>query len=90
MSENRDVLALGANQALFFQSAFALHEAGTLEEETYQAYLAYFAAILSTPGGRKWWVMVNPLYTRRMVAAVDARLEPGDLPDLLASGLFAE
>lgn len=40
--------------ALFMQSAFALHEAGTLEEETYQAYLTFFVSHIATPGGRVW------------------------------------
>jgi len=78
------------DHALFFQGAFALHEAGTLEDETYAAYLDYFAAILCTPGGAAWWAAVSPLYTPRMVSAVNARLEAGQLPNLLESVLFPE
>jgi hypothetical protein len=78
------------DHALFIQSAHALYEAGTLEEETYQAYLRYFAAFLATPGGRAWWQEISPLYTPRMVEAVNARLEEGGLPDLLALTAFEE
>jgi len=77
------------DHALFFQGAFALHEAGTLEEATYIAYLEFFAASISTPGGMVWWDAVSPLYAPRMVAAVKARLVQGGLPDLLEGPVFA-
>jgi len=67
---------------LFFQGAHALHEAGTLEDETYEAYLDFVAASLSTPGGARYWQQVREIYTRRMTAALDARIERGDLRDL--------
>ncbi len=71
------------DQALFFQGAFALHEAGQLEEETYQAYLRWFAANVATRGGQAWWEEIGrPIYTRRMVIAVEERLAAGDLPDV--------
>ena len=76
-------LTLFNDQALFFQGAFALHESGQLEEETYRRYLQWFAANVATPGGQVWWEEIaRPLYTSRMVSAVDARLADGNLPDL--------
>lgn len=78
-----------ADQALFFQGVFALHESRQLEDETYQAYLRFFAALVATPGGRVWWETIGrPIYTARMVRAVDARLSKDDLPDLLEAAPF--
>jgi hypothetical protein len=72
------------DQALFFQGVFALHESRQLEEETYRAYLGWFAMNVSTPGGTRWWdEIARPIYTPRMVAAVDARVVEGNLPDLI-------
>lgn len=72
------------DQALFFQGVFALHETGQLEDETYHAYLRWFAAQVATPGGRAWWDgTARRIYTARMVSAVDARVAEGHLPDLL-------
>jgi hypothetical protein len=77
--------AFAQDHALTFQGAFALYESGQLEEDTYRAYLDWFAANLSTPGGRTWWeTWGRPFYVRRMVEAVDARLSRNDLPDILA------
>ena len=77
------------DQALFFQGVFALHETGQLEDETYHAYLRWFAAQVATPGGRAWWEGVaRPIYTARMVSAVDARVAEGRLPDLLEMEWF--
>ena len=67
---------------LFFQGAHALHEAGTLENQTFEAYLDYVAASLSTPGGSRYWEQVRDIYTPRMVTVLDARLERGHLRDL--------
>lgn len=73
------------DQALFFQGAFALHETGQLEDESYQGYLAWFSANVSTSGGRAWWEEIGrPIFTPRMVMAVDERLRAGGLPDVLA------
>lgn len=73
------------DQALFFQGAYALHETGQLEDETYQRYLAWFSANVATPGGRAWWEEIGrPIFTPRMVKAVDARLRVGGLPNVLA------
>lgn len=78
------------DHATFLQGAFALHEAGTLEDETYEAYLQYFSATVLTPGGAAWWSEIGPLFTPRMVRAVNARIERGELPDLLALDTFAD
>jgi hypothetical protein len=72
-----------ADLLLFFQSAHALHEAGTLEDDVYEPYLAYVAASVSTPGGARYWEQVKGIFTPPMVEALDARLGRGDLPDLL-------
>lgn len=68
---------------LFFQGAHAPHEAGTLEDETYHSYLDLVAASVSTPGGARYWEQVRSIYTPRMAAALDARIERGGLRDLL-------
>jgi hypothetical protein len=47
------------DHALFFQGAFALYESGQLEEETYRAYLDWFACNVATPGGVAWWEEVH-------------------------------
>ena len=71
------------DHAVFFQSVFALREAGTLEDEIYQAYLDWFSSHLATPGGTAWWAQIRSVLTpRRMVEAVDARLARGGLLDL--------
>jgi hypothetical protein len=78
------------DHGVFFQGVFALHESGALEDETYETYLQYFSAWVITPGGAAWWAEISPLYTPRMVAAVNARIARGDLPDLLAFDSFSE
>ncbi len=78
------------DHALFFQGAFALYEAGTLEDETSLAYLQVFVAWVITPGGSAWWAEISPLYPPRMVAAVNARVAQGGLPDLLQFDAFRE
>jgi len=73
------------DEALFFQSAFAIHESGQLEESTYDAYLKWFTSEVATPGGRVWWESTGrPVFAPGMVAAVDRRLSAGDLHDVLA------
>jgi hypothetical protein len=76
------------DHATFFQGAFALHESGQLEEETYRAYLEWFAIQVSTPGGSAWWDEVGRsfLAPRRMIDAIEARLARGQVPDI--SGTF--
>jgi len=77
------------DQALFFQGVFALHETGQLEDETYHAYLRWFASQIVTPGGHAWWESVGrPIYTARMVRAVDARIAEDDLADLVDMHAF--
>ena len=36
---------------LFYQSAHALYESGTLEPETHDRYVTWVSAVLTTPGG---------------------------------------
>lgn len=76
-----------ADEALFFQEAYALHESGQLDESTYRAYRAYldwFSAIVATPGGFHWWETAGrPIYTPGMIEAVDARLAAGETLDIL-------
>jgi hypothetical protein len=71
------------DHCLHFQGAFALHESGALEDETYRAYLDFFAAVLATPGGSAFWSEFQSVYPARMFAEVQGRLESGGLPDLL-------
>ena len=78
------------DHTLFFQGAFALHEAGTLEDETYEAYLRFFAANVATPGGAAWWAEISFLYPPRMVQEVEARIRRGDVPELVALDAFPE
>jgi len=68
---------------LFFQGAHALHEAGTLEDETYEAYLDHVAASFATPGGAHYWRQVREIYTPRMATALDERLARGGLRDYM-------
>jgi hypothetical protein len=82
-------VSYGNDLALFFQGVFALHESGTLEEETYRSYLDYFASWLATPGGRALWADLSKMFTPRMVAAVDARLARGGLLDLSEFEVFS-
>ena len=73
------------DESLFFQGAYALYDSGQLDESTYQAYLGWISAIVSTPGGAAWWdATARPIYAPEMVAAVDARLERGGIPDIRA------
>jgi hypothetical protein len=78
-----------ADHAVFFQSVFALHESGTLEDEIYEAYLDWFSSHLATPGGTAWWADISSVLTpRRMVEAVNARLARGRSFDLRAMPLW--
>ena len=77
-----------ADHGLHFQGVFALHESGTLEGETYRAYLDFFAGLLATPGGAAFWSEFRPLFPHRMAAEVDARLEAGSLPDFLEMSFY--
>ncbi|MAG29756.1 MAG: hypothetical protein CL908_02545 [Deltaproteobacteria bacterium] len=70
------------DHSLSFQSVFALHESGQLEDETYQSYLAWFSCQLATPGGSAWWEESRTLFPARMADAVEERLAQGNLPDV--------
>jgi hypothetical protein len=71
------------DEALFFQSTFALYESRQLEKSTYAAYLNWFAAAVATPGGSVWWETTGrSIFVPAMVAAVDERLAAGGLPDI--------
>ena len=60
---------------LFMQGAFAMWESGALEDETYNAYLEFFASHLVTPGGAAWWEIARSIYLSRMVESIDDRLQ---------------
>lgn len=79
---------LMTDQGLHFQEAFALHESGSLDRETYETYLNLFAGFVATPGGGAYWAETSPLYPRRMVTAVDQRIEAGGVPALLELEMF--
>lgn len=76
-----------SNQALLFQGIFAQFENGQLEDETYNAYLAFFTGLVATPGGSRWWEDVGrPIYVGKMVAAVDKSIMEGRYPNVLVGG----
>ncbi len=69
-------------QSLFFQGVYARYETGQLEDETYKAYLGWYACLIATPGGARWFDdIVRPIYVPSMVAEVDARVREGGLVD---------
>jgi len=74
---------LCSHEALLFQGAFAQYEVGQLERETYESYLSWFASVVSTPGGFKWWEEIGrPIYVPSLVAEVDRRISAGGLHDI--------
>jgi hypothetical protein len=68
---------------VFFQGAFALHEEGQLDRETYEGFLTWFACQVATPGGRAFWSEVSAVGLPSAAAAVNERIERGKLPDIL-------
>ena len=71
------------DHAVFFQGVLALYESGQVDEETYNAYLNWFACNVATPGGSAWWEEIGrPILVKSSVRAVDARLAQGRLLDL--------
>ncbi len=77
------------DHAVFFQGVYALHESGTLEDETYEAYLDWFACHLTTSGGSAFWLQGRLIMPHRVVEAVDARLAQGGLPDIMELSPYA-
>ena len=77
------------DHALFFQAAFALHEAGTLPEKDYAPYLNWFSSQLATPGGSSWWRETRAFYNQALIEAIDSKFAEGNLPDVLGLGFFA-
>ena len=77
------------DHALFFQAAFALHEAGTLPEKDYDPYLNWFSSQLATPGGSSWWRETRSFYNQALVEAIDRKLAEESLPEVLGLGFFA-
>ncbi len=86
--ENRSRFSIHfGDEALFFQGIFAQFENEQLEDQTYQHYLAWFSALVLTPGGSFWWEGVGrPIYVSKMVAAVDERFARGNLLDVRKMG----
>lgn len=74
---------------MFFQAAFALHEAGSLPEKDYTPYLTWFASHLATPGGSLWWKETRGFYNTALIDAIDRKVEEGGLPAVLGLGFFA-
>lgn len=81
--ERRQYAAYLNDLLLFFQGAHALHEAGTLEPEVYDAYLTFVASHLTTPGGVEYWQRVAHVFTPRMVTALDTRVAEGGLLEMI-------
>ena len=73
---------------LFYQSSVALFESGTLENETYEGYRAFVAAVIESPGGNRFWLEWKAIYNAKMVNALQARISEGGLPDVLTFPQF--
>ncbi|WP_405244239.1 hypothetical protein [Lentisalinibacter salinarum] len=74
---------LMTEEALFFQSVFAMHESAQLEGETYEAYLRWFSSVVATPGGKHQWDdAIKPIFPRRMISAVEKYMGQGQLLEL--------
>jgi hypothetical protein len=71
------------DQALHFQGALALHESGTLDDETFRAYRDHFAASMSTPGGSAFWSANRSSMPSDVVDSIEARINEGGLRDIL-------
>lgn len=82
-------LTLFSDHSVFFQGVFALYEEGQIDGQTYQDYLTWFACQAATPGGRAAWAESSPFLVKGAAAAVNERLERGDLPDILKLQLFS-
>ena len=81
--ENILFSTLLTDDALFFQGVLAQFDSGQLENETYDAYLTWFACIASTPGGAAWWEDTGKLvFLPHMVAIVEQRFAKGGLYDI--------
>ena len=78
------------DQILHFQGALALHESGSLDDETFRAYRDYAAALLSTPGGAAFWSHARITYPRHMVESLEERIQQGDLPYTVSEQLSGE
>jgi hypothetical protein len=76
------------DQALHFQGALALHEAGTLDDETFRAYRDHFAGSMSTPGGAAFCEAARLTYPAHVVKSIEERIAKGELPDVLANVAF--
>ena len=78
------------NHMMIFQGVFAQYENGQLEDETYEAWLAFFSGMVATPGGSRYWeVAGRGLAPRKMVAAVDECIAKGAFPELLEKSRMA-
>jgi hypothetical protein len=82
--------AVMTDQALSIQEGLALFDAGMLDEQTWEAYLRFFASTLSTPGGAAWWEEIRNVFPPHMIAAVEERLARGDVPDLFQNRYFGK
>jgi len=80
--------AILTDHAHAFQSTFALHEAGTLEDEIFETYLTWFAAWAATPGGAVWWAEVSPFHHKRMTALVEEHSPPARTPPIILKELI--
>lgn len=78
------------DQYHLLESAFALYEAGTLDDETFGTYLGFFCATVATPGGKAWWKEIGPMHVTPLVAEVDALLVKVGFHNLLDSPVFTE
>jgi len=71
------------NHMLTFQGIFAHYENGQLEDETYNAYLAFISGLVATPGGSRYFEEVGRLLLPgKMVVAVDECIAKGAFPEM--------
>ena len=86
---NKNRLSIRPLIVSFFQGVFALYEEGQIDRQTYEDYLTWFTCQAATPGGRAVWAESSPFLVKGAAAAVNERLERGDLPDILKLQLFS-
>jgi len=82
--ERRRFFYMMYEQFFQMQQVFQLHERRLITEVDYQAWLAYTAAIIQTPGGTDLWEQAKKLITPTIREVIDAGLEAyADQPSFL-------
>ena len=76
------------DHALFFQTAFALSEAGTLPRKDYMPDLIWFSSQLAKPGGLLWWQEARGFCNSTMIDNIDRKIAEGTLSEVPGGGGF--